>query len=150
MSLPPRRNVKNAKKGFFGNSGILAWPEEKNDSPDPLLADWIDGVSQLRMIARPPCIRAARWQQVVADAGRFLRDWAAQAAALGWTTADIFGAHPTHPLQRIDCAGLILLLHGDQLVALTVEAGHIQTRTGAPMTFPRGRRPGAVPLWELG
>ena len=102
------------------------------------------------MIAGPACIRAARWQQVVADAGRFLRDSGPQASALGWTTLDIFGAHPTHPIQRIDCAGLILLLHGDELVALTVETGHIRTRTGAPMTFPRRRRPGAVPLWELG
>ena len=90
------------------------------------------------------------WLLAVKDAHRFLRDWAGQAAALGWTTADIFGAHPTHPIQRIDCAGLVLLLHGDELVALTVEAGHIRTRTGAPMTFPRRRRPGAVPLWELG
>jgi hypothetical protein len=137
------------QKDFFGNSGILDWPKEKNDSPDPLLAGWIEGVSQLRIIARPACIRAAGWQQVVADAGRFLQDFGGQAAVLGWTTGDIFGAHPTHPVQRIDCAGLILL-HGDELVALTVEAGHIRTRTGAPMTFPRRRRPGAVPLCELG
>ena len=146
----PAPKCQKRQKGFFGNSGILAWPKEKNDSPDPLLADWIEGVSQLRMIAGPACIRAARWQQVVADAGSFLQDFGGQAAALGWTTGDIFGAHPTHPVQRIDCAGLILLLHGDELVALTVEAGHIRTRTGAPMTFPRRRRRGAVPLWERG
>jgi hypothetical protein len=94
----PAPKCQKCQKGIFGNSGILAWPKEKNDSPDSLLADWIEGVSQLRMIARPACIRAAHWHQVVADAGRFLQDFGGQAAALGWTTADIFGAHPTHPV----------------------------------------------------
>ena len=113
-------------------------------------AEWVDGVARLSTL--PPSITIPRqgWLLAVKDARRFLRDWAGQGWALGWTTADIFGAHPTRPIQRIDCAGLILLLHGDEIVALTVEAGHIRTRTGAPMTFPRRRRPGAVPLWELG
>jgi hypothetical protein len=90
-----------------------------------------------------------RWRQAITDAGRFLGRWGAQAAALGWTTLDIFGAHPTHPVERVDCAGLIILLHGDELVAITADSARTRRRSGAILTFYRRPRPGAVPLWEL-
>ena len=122
---------------------------EKSGSADPLPADWIEGVSLLPTIARPACIRAPRWQQIIADADRFLGDWAAKASALGWKTIDVFGAHPTHPIQRLDCAGLILLLRGDELLAMTAETARIRTRTGAVMTYYRRPQPSAVPLWAL-
>ena len=65
-------------------------------------------------------------------------------------TLDVFGVHPTHPIQRLDCAGLILLLRGDELLAITAATARIRTRTGAVMTFCRRPQPSAVPLWELG
>ena len=95
----------------------------------------------------PAKVRPDRWRQAMTDAGRFLDQWGAHAAALGWTTLDVFGAHPTHPIERLDCAGLILLLRGDELLAMTSETARIRT---AVMTFYRRPQPGAVPLWELG
>ena len=117
--------------------------------PSPaLLAEWNAGVSRLRTMARPR-VRPDRWRQAIVDAGRFLDQWGAQAAALGWATLDVFGAHPTHPIERLDCAGLVILLHGDELAALTADTARIRTSSGALLTYYRRPRPGAVPLWEL-
>jgi hypothetical protein len=100
-------------------------------------------------MARPATVRPDRWRQAIMDAERFLDQWGAQASALGWDTLDIFSVHPTHPLQRLDCAGLVILLHGDELVAITAEAARIRKPSGALLVYPRRQRPGAVPLWEL-
>jgi hypothetical protein len=126
-------------------------PQAARQIANPVVpADWTAGVARLQTMARPPMIGPDRRQQVIADAGRFLDRWGAQAAALGWTTLDVFGAHPTHPLQRLDCAGLILLLHGDELVAITADTARTRKRSRAILTYYRRPRPGAVPLWELG
>jgi hypothetical protein len=70
-------------------------------------------------------------------------------ASLGWNTLDVFGAHPTHPAERVDCAGLVILLRGDELVAITADSARTRRRSGAILTFYRGPQQGAVPLWEL-
>ena len=113
-------------------------------------AEWHDGVDRLSTLAAPAMVRPQRWSLLTRDARRFLRDWGAQAAALGWTTPDIFGAHPTHPLQRLDCAGLVWLLHGDDVMAITSASACMRTSRGATLTYYRRPRPGAVPLWQLG
>jgi hypothetical protein len=118
--------------------------------PADLPAEWIAGVARLRIMSHPAMVRPDRWRRAIIDAGRFLDQWGAQAAALGWTTLDIFGAHPTHPLQRIDCAGLILLLRGDEPLAITAATALTRRRSGAILTFYRRPQQGAVPLWELG
>jgi hypothetical protein len=98
----------------------------------------------------PGCVRPERrWKQVLADTDRFLDAWGPRAASLGWTTLDVFGAHPTHPIERLDCAGLVILLHGDDFVALTADAGRIRKRSGALLTYYRRPVTAAVPLWEL-
>ena len=119
--------------------------------PGPaLLAEWNAGVSRLQTMACPAGVRPDRWRQAIVDAGRFLDQWGAQAAALGWSTLDVFGAHPTHPLERLDCAGLIILLHGDELLAFTADTARTRRRSGAILTYYRRPRPEAVPLWKLG
>ena len=53
------------------------------------------------------------------------------------------------PIERLDCAGLVILLHGNSLLALTADTARIRTTSGALLTYRRRPRPGAVPLWEL-
>ena len=94
------------------------------------------------------------WQQLITDAERFLDDWAAQAAALGWPGWELFGCHRRAPWGRIQGMGLVLLLHGDPLAALTASEAVIRRPSGAHQT--RRRKP-ADPLlaaerclvWEL-
>ena len=68
---------------------------------------------------RPATIPAHAWQQLIVDAERFLDDWAQQAAAFGWPAWELFGCHRRAPWGRIQGMGLVLLLRGDQIAALT-------------------------------
>lgn len=116
---------------------------------DPVLVEWNEGVAQLSEMARPARIRPDDWPRIVADAARLLDGWGAQAAALGWTTLDIFGAHPMRPVERVDCAGLVLLLRGAEVVAVSNETIVTRNRSGARLTFRRRPLPDSVPLWGL-
>ena len=71
------------------------------------------------------------------DAFAFLRDWAAQAHGLGWAGLDLFGVHRHAPLARYDCMGLVPVLNGCQVAALTEEGAVIGTGSGARQTFHR-------------
>ena len=145
-------------RGFQSSRNLMADGNDGNSEPaaasdeparDGIPRAWADGVAKLTTIARPAMVRPDRWRRAVADAECFLDQWGAQAASLGWSTLDVFGAHPTHPVQRLDLAGLLLLLHGDELAAITADTAGIRTRSGAILTYYRRPRPGAVPLWRL-
>ncbi len=86
------------------------------------------------------------------DAYRLLRDNAAQAHELGWTGLDLFGVHRERPWVRFDCMGLVPLLNGAKVVALSDTEAVIEKPSGARLTFRRhGQVPDEVcPVWELG
>jgi hypothetical protein len=117
-------------------------------------AQWISGVARLRTMVAPRTYPAHAWQQVITDAERFLEEWARQAAALSWPAWELFGCHRRAPWGRIQGMGLVLLLHGDPLAALTATEAVIRRPSGAHQT--RRRKP-ADPLlaaerclvWEL-
>jgi hypothetical protein len=86
----------------------------------------------------PDHIERDRWQQAIRDADSFLTKWGAHAHALGWTARELFGLHavPARPaasysrLSRYDETGLIWLLCGRPVVALTEATAVIQELTG--------------------
>jgi hypothetical protein len=81
--------------------------------------------------------------------------WGTQAASLGWQAWELFGCHRRAPWGRIQGMGLVLLLRGKDLAALTETEAVIRTPTGAHQTY---RRKPANPLhpaercliWEFG
>ena len=94
------------------------------------------------------------WRQLIVDAKRFLDGWAAQAHRLGWLDWDIFGCHRRAPWGRIQAMGLVLLLRGDEIAALTETEAAIRTSTGAKQTYYRQLRDPLHPaerclVWEL-
>jgi hypothetical protein len=103
----------------------------------------------------PDHVDVARWQQAVEDGRRFLATWAAPAEALGWDSRDLFGLHtpPEHPhpsyrrLSRYDCTGLVWLLEGRPVVALTEATAAIENPTGSITVYRRFNKPA---LWPLG
>jgi hypothetical protein len=117
-------------------------------------AEWTKGVALLPTMAPPRGYPAHAWQQLVVDAERFLDDWAPQAAALGWPGWELLGCHRRAPWGRIQGMGLVLLLHGDPLAALTASEAVIRRPSGAHQTR---RRKAVDPLpaaerclvWEL-
>ncbi len=135
----PDRDVKGFPKLAAVGAGI----------PD----DWRQGVCKLIALPCPASVRPPRWHRLQLDAAAFYETWAAQAAALGWSTYDVFGANRTRPIERVDMAGLVVLINGRGLAALTDTEAAISTRTSASLTYRQKwiePAPGRVLLWELG
>jgi hypothetical protein len=96
---------------------------------------------------RPPeLIPVERWQEAVEDGRRFLATWERQAGALGWNSVDLFGLAPVpeqpHPsyrrLSRYDQTGLLWVLQGRDVIALTEAAATIRNpATGSLTTYRR-------------
>ena len=104
----------------------------------------------------PDLIPADRWQAAVEDGRRFLARWGEQADALGWTARDLFGLHKPpekpHPsysrLSRYDETGLIWLLQGRPVVALTEASAAIQGSTGAITISRKHNKPALGPVGD--
>jgi hypothetical protein len=104
----------------------------------------------------PDLVPVDCWQAAVEDGRRFLARWGDQAEALGWTPRDLFGLHcppeKPHPsyrrLSHYDETGLIWLLRGREVVALTEAIAAIQSSTGAITTYRRFNKPAFGPLGD--
>ena len=112
---------------------------------------WVQGVADLLAMACPASCPNARWQTLREDAYTFLQDHAARAHELGWMEHDLFTVHRARPWVRFDCMGLVPLLNGSRVTALSDIEAVIERPNGARVTF---RRRGQVPdetclIWEL-
>jgi hypothetical protein len=105
----------------------------------------------------PDLVPVDRWQLAVQDGRRFLARWSAQAEAFGWTAKDLFGliTVPEHAkssfnrLSRYDETGLIWLLDGRRVVALTEGTAAIQNPATASITmYRRHDKPAFGPLGD--
>jgi hypothetical protein len=107
---------------------------------------------------RPPAlVPVERWQQCVRGGSSFLAKWGDQAEALGWDSADLFGLHEIpakpHPssqrLSRYDCTGLIWLLAGRPVVALTADTATIRNpKTSNVTVYRKHNKPALGPLGD--
>ncbi len=104
----------------------------------------------------PDLVPHDRWQQAVQDSRLFLAQWGAQAEALGWTARDLFGLaaipakpHPSYRrLSRYDETGLIWLLCGRQVLALTESTAVVESQTGMATVYRRHNKPAFGPLGD--
>jgi hypothetical protein len=104
----------------------------------------------------PDLVPVERWQAAVEDCRRFLARWGHQAQGLGWTARDLFGLHkpPAKPppsysrLSRYDETGLIWLLCGREVVALTEATAAIQNPTAAITVYRRFNKPALGPVGD--
>jgi hypothetical protein len=111
--------------------------------------EWAEGFARLDRSAPPRGFAIQRWAQVVDDGGRFLDRWAGKAAALGWDVPSIFGVDPRAPAWRLDHAGLVVLISGAEVSAISSKSAILRLPTGATQVYRRQDAPGAVPLWVL-
>jgi hypothetical protein len=85
-----------------------------------------------------------------------LAAWGEQALRLGWTASDLFGLHEPpaapHPsysrLSRYDCTGLLWLLQGRAVVALTNNTAAIEGPTGAITKYLKLNKPAYGPVGD--
>jgi len=104
----------------------------------------------------PDLVQVDRWQQAVEDGRAFLAKWSAQAEALGWTSRDLFGLMPVpedakpsfQRLARYDHTGLLWLLQGRPIVALTEATAAIQNATGHITVYRKNNKPALGPAGD--
>jgi hypothetical protein len=86
---------------------------------------WVDA-------KRPPGdVPLDRWVQFLDDARRFVDEgWAHRAEALGWEPHDLIGCDGIKPYARIDRLGLIWLLNGRAVIAISRDTARICGATG--------------------
>jgi len=117
--ITPRRTIagENANPGSFSYTEVL-------------------GVLEGRC---PDYVEPSRWQQCIEDAERFIAQWGPQAEALEWSSGDLFALHAPpeqpHPsyrrLSRYDATGLIWILEGRCVVALSSNTAAVAGHTGS-------------------
>lgn len=113
---------------------------------------WAESLARLDPARPPSDMPPRRWVQFIDDAGRFIDGgWPDRATALGWRALDIFGCDRERPYARVDRAGLLWLINGGKLVAMSEHAATIERPSGMRQTFRRvpveaGR---IVLAWEL-
>ena len=129
-------HLQHARHSQFGRAPAEAYAN-RTAPPVEVVADWAAGVVRLRAMPPPRSYPEHAWQQLIVDAERFLDSWAAQAAALGWPIWELFGCHRRAPWGRIQSMGVVLLLRGKELAALTATEAVIRTATGAHQTYRR-------------
>jgi hypothetical protein len=104
----------------------------------------------------PPYVQHDRWRQAINDTRSFLSEWGNRADTLGWTARDLLGLHrvPEQPrpnydrLSRYDETGLIWLLGGRQVVALTAETASIQHASGTTTIYRKSNKPAFGPVGD--
>lgn len=110
-------------------------------------SEWHAIFAGLKERSSPDWMMPDRWEMLLRDAWRFLDRWSSTACAMGWTALDLFGVHPARPAVRFDVMGLLFLLQGGEVTALTAESASIRRPSGAVLRFPRPT-PGGVLISE--
>jgi len=113
---------------------------------DDTPAGWHVISEELKQMLAPDWAGVDRWFEMINDGDAFLSSWGAAAHDLGWTALDLFGVHPIAPGCRYDLMGLVPLLSGGQVSALSERTAAIRRRSGATLTYTRKQTSGAVLL----
>lgn len=118
--------------GRYADSSVQSRP--KNTSSVEYLRQWL---ATLDLDTPPGDVPLAAWTLFIDASRALIAEWGDTAIALGWTAADLFGAHPIKPYARIDRAGLCWLIGAGHVVVLTADAAVIEALSGSRLTYRR-------------
>ena len=112
-----------------------------------LMAEWKQGLARLAP-TRDPCpgFRAGQWLSVHAAALDFLANTAEAAAALGWSTVELFGVHPVVGVRRVDGCGALMVSSGSPVAEVTPALIRYRNGLAYRRTPPGGP---SVPVWQV-
>jgi hypothetical protein len=125
---------KGENRGHTAKSCGPLWPPPgfpRVSEPAGIPDEWLAGAARLPTMARTRDYPAPAWRQLMIDAERFLDLWGTQAASLGWQDWELFGCHRRAPWGRIQGMGLVLLLRGKDVAALTATEAVLHAGIGA-------------------
>jgi hypothetical protein len=152
--------VTTAERGFDGfegdRGGDFSGNEGATGAVDQTPLDCLCHTFEHLESRSPDLVPSDRWQQAVQDSRCFLAQWGGQAEALGWTVRDLFGLAPVpdkprpsyRRLSRYDETGLIWLLRGRPVLALTKATAAVENPTGTITVYRRHNKPALGPLGD--
>lgn len=144
-AVPAEREISRSRSVASSEGPADAVVHERS-----IPGDWAAGLSAMSKKPCPISVEAKRWLQLQRDAQRFVDQWGQQSAALGWSTLDIFGCHPTNPEHRFDQMGLIWIIAGAEIIAISAEVASIRNSAGTHQRVWKCAADGArVLLWDL-
>jgi hypothetical protein len=153
----PQAPSKPSKPGFEGFEGDRSRRISENGwIPKPVEDTPFVRVFEILQSRCPDWVPVDLWQQCVEDGKRFLARWGGLAEVSGWTTRDLFGLasvpdnpHPSYRrLSRYDETGLIWLLRGRAVLAITESTAAIGSPTGTVTVYRRHNKPEVGPLGD--
>jgi hypothetical protein len=96
--------------------------------------EWAEAVVKLRAKEKPKIIPQSSWLEIEAACTQLYTDDFALLKLIinnEWSLEDIYGCNKVASLVRVDCMGLLLLLHqGDEVVGVNKECIKILRRSG--------------------
>ena len=151
--VKPPRITLGACRGGGVRLGVVSsgqWLVVAEENANPDLFRYADALGELKRRC-PDYVAPSRWQQCIEDAERFIAQWGAQAEALEWSSGDLFALHAPpeqpHPsyqrLSRYDATGLIWILEGHRVVALSSNTAVVAGHTGSILKHYKIRSEGA-------
>ena len=159
---PTKPTATSLKGGFVSFVGSQSRPISKieisktassenrqNRQNSPQFPEALHHILDLLDSRCPDHVEHGHWRKAVQDGHRFLGTWGAKAETLGWTARDLFGLHtpPENPhpsyrrLSRYDETGLIWLLKGCEVLALTAMIATIRRPSGSKTTYRKHNTP---------
>ena len=128
IDRPTEKNTSATSELIHERSCILS-----SDMNLPL--EWAQGIVKLRAIKKPPMIPQSSWVEIKAACDQlYMDDFALLKLIInnGWSLEEVYGYNKFAPLVRVDCMGLLLLLHqGDEVVGVNKERIKILRSSGA-------------------
>jgi len=101
-----------------GRSG--RWSDNCDEFEGRAPRAWAEALARLDPAHPPRDVPRQRWVQFIDDCGRFLDSgWAQRAIWLGWAPINLFGCDRERPYAKVDQAGLLWLIEGRSLMALS-------------------------------
>ncbi len=117
---------------------------------------WAEAFATLDRSQPVPGYTIGQWRQLIDDGGRFLDEWGAEAARLGWRAVDCFGVVKSlgtdmRPRDEVgQRSGLVTLITGGRVTSIGADFARITMPTGTATTFYLRRAVhGAVAIWEI-
>jgi hypothetical protein len=140
----------------FEISKSASYENRQNRQNSPNFPEPLNHVLDILDKRCPNYIKMDRWRRAVEDGRCFLATWGEQAQALGWTARDLFGLHkpPEQPhlsyrrLSRYDETGLIWLLEGREVIALTPETAAVRWPSGTVTVYRKSKKPALGPFGD--
>lgn len=112
------------------------------------VANWTLAIERAARARAPSGIAELSWRGLLMDARLIVQNWGTDLLALGWSTAEVFGAPVRPEHRRIDVLGLAPMLRGRAVEAIDRDTALIRATPRDTMTFHRPQiAGGGVPFW---